>query len=133
MAEWGCVRPEIIEDHVNYIRRRAPGIRNRAFFVLDLVLLPACALLAFGARYEGMWTPDVERQLVAFLLTAFPLKLILLLGIGMYRRLWRYASVADLEMLMLAAAACGVVDLVSGGVLVTALQLVPARPSFGAV
>ncbi|HET7186749.1 MAG TPA: nucleoside-diphosphate sugar epimerase/dehydratase [Gemmatimonadaceae bacterium] len=95
--------------------------------------MPACAVLAFAARYEGLWTPDVEKQLVAFLMTAFPLKLIVLLAIGMYRRLWRYASVADLEVLMLAAALCAAVDLVCGSVLLTTLRLVSVRPSFAAL
>jgi FlaA1/EpsC-like NDP-sugar epimerase len=123
----------IFEDHVSFFRWRAPGIRNRAFFLSDIILLPASAVLAFAARYEGLWSGEIERLLVVFLLTAFPLKLILLLSIGMYRRLWRYASVADLEVLMLAAALCGVVDFVCGSFLLTALQLVPARPSFAAI
>ena len=117
---------------MNVFQRRAPGVRNRAFFVSDLLLLPLCATAAFSARYEGLWSPDVRQLLVAFIFAAIPLKLVLLLLSGMYRRLWRYASVADLEVLMLAAAGCGVVDLVAGSSLVT-LGFATTRPSAAAI
>jgi FlaA1/EpsC-like NDP-sugar epimerase len=102
-----------------------PRLRNRAYFVSDLVLLPACAALAFAARYEGRWTADVYDVLWPFLLTAIPLKIVALISLGLYRRLWRYASVSDAEMLF-AAATVGVAVL-------PALHLTPARVSYAVV
>ena len=45
----------------------------------------------------------------------------------MYRRLWRYASVTDLEMLIGGAAACAIVDIVLGTVGLTSRRP-PAWP-----
>jgi FlaA1/EpsC-like NDP-sugar epimerase len=104
-------------------------LRNRAFFASDLVLLPVSAFIAFAARYEGIWTADVPRMLEVFVLSAVPLKIIALLGLGLYRRLWRYASVSDLEMLIRGAAACAAVDLFLGLIGLRVVGLLPGRVS----
>jgi FlaA1/EpsC-like NDP-sugar epimerase len=112
---------------------RLPRLRNRAYFVSDLVLLPACATLAFAARYEGRWTADVYDLLRPFLITAIPLKIVALISLGLYRRLWRYASVSDAEMLFAAATICAAIDALLGVVLLPALHLTPSRVSYAVV
>ena len=69
----------------------------------------------------------------AFAITAIPLKLIVLLAFGMYRRLWRYASVTDMEVLITAAVVCGLVDVAVGSVLLSLLGVVPHRLSHAVV
>jgi FlaA1/EpsC-like NDP-sugar epimerase len=118
---------------VSFLSDRIPGVRNRAFFVSDAVLLPVCALVAFAARYEGPWPADVPSMLRTFVLTAVPLKLAVLVGVGVYRRLWRYASVTDLEMLVKAALACALVDVALGLGALPVLRLVPIRLSYAVV
>jgi FlaA1/EpsC-like NDP-sugar epimerase len=108
-------------------------IRNRAFFASDLLLLPACAALAFLSRYEGRWTPDVYAMLRVFVLASLPAKLLALYVFGLYRRLWRYASVSDLERLVVGAAACAAIDAAFGLFLLPALQLTPSRISYAVV
>jgi FlaA1/EpsC-like NDP-sugar epimerase len=115
------------------VARRLTTIRNRAFFASDVLLLPGCAVLAFAARYEGRWTADVHLMLQVFLLTSLPLKLVALYILGMYRRLWRYASVSDLERLVVAAVACAVIDLVLGGFLLVAMEFSPSRLSYAVI
>ena len=72
-----------------------PGLRNRAFFVSDLILLPACAVLAFAARFEGPWDASITSLLYGFVARVAAAQAdALLFVLGMYRRLWRYASVS---------------------------------------
>ena len=115
------------------LARRLTTIRNRAFFASDLLLLPTCMLIAFLSRYEGNWTPDVYVLLQVFVVTSLPLKLLTLYVLGMYRRLWRYASVSDLERLVVGAAACAMIDVVLGLFLLPLLRLTPSRQSYAVV
>jgi FlaA1/EpsC-like NDP-sugar epimerase len=109
-------------------------LRNRTFFASDVLLLPLAALVAFGARYDGFaWSPEVSHMLRAFLFTAVPIKLLLLVRLGLYRRLWRYASVTDLEMLIGVTAVCAVVDGVVGLVALQAIGVLPGRISYGVI
>jgi FlaA1/EpsC-like NDP-sugar epimerase len=108
-------------------------MRNRGFFISDLLLLPVAAAVSFAARYEGHWSPEVPTLFKAFALSAIPLKLVVLYALGMYRRLWRYASVSDLEVLISAAAACGVIDVALGSFILPQMGLVPYRLSHAVV
>jgi FlaA1/EpsC-like NDP-sugar epimerase len=79
-------------------------MRNRIFLALDLVLCAAMVLLAFAARFEGVsWPPAVQATVVAYLAVVVPVKILLFFSVGLYRRLWRYASIADLEVILIAA------------------------------
>jgi FlaA1/EpsC-like NDP-sugar epimerase len=118
---------------VSLLRHRFPRLRNRAFFASDLVLLPLGAAVAFAARFDGVWPPEVPRMMAAFVLTAVPLKILCLFWLGLYRRLWRYASVTDLELLVAGAAACAVVDVVLGTIGLRAVGLLPGRVSLAVV
>jgi FlaA1/EpsC-like NDP-sugar epimerase len=118
---------------VNYFPRRLPTLRNRAFFASDIVLLSLCAMVAFGARYDGRGDPDVEHMLRVFVLSAVPLKLLALLWLGLYRRLWRYASVADVEILLAGAGACALVDLFLGAFALSAVGLLAAPLSIAVI
>ena len=98
-----------------------------------MVLLPLCAAVAFAARFDGLDQPGVRHQLVVFVAAVVPLKLLLLLWVGLYRRLWRYASVADVEMVLVGAAACALVDLAVGTIGLRLVGLVPGRVSFAVI
>jgi FlaA1/EpsC-like NDP-sugar epimerase len=118
---------------VSSFTSRLPGLRNRAFFASDFLLLPTCSLLAFVARYDGLWGPPLTRVFWSFVAISLPLKIIVLLSFGLYRRLWRYASVSDLELLVGAAGACAVVDVVVGGVFVPAFGFMADRLSYAVI
>lgn len=113
--------------------KQIPRLRNRAFFLSDLFLLPACTYVAFAARFEGPWTPEIAATFWAFVGTAVPLNLLALIGLGLYRRLWRYASVSDLEMLLKAAVACAGIDAVLGLVVLPLLGYVEGRVSVAVI
>jgi FlaA1/EpsC-like NDP-sugar epimerase len=118
---------------VSSLLTRIPRLRNRAFFGSDLVLLPLCALAAFAARYEGRWGADVYLLQKVFVVTAVPLKLVALISLGLYRRLWRYASVSDVETLVAAAAVCAIIDAVLGIFALPTLGLTPGRVSYAVI
>ena len=112
---------------------RIPRLRNRAFFVSDLVLLPLCALVAFKARYEGVWDDAIIGIVQTFVFTSVPLKLMALISLGLYRRMWRYASVSDVEMLLASASVCALVDAFTGIFLLPTVGFIPQRLSYAVV
>jgi FlaA1/EpsC-like NDP-sugar epimerase len=92
------------------------GLRNRHLLALDLALVPVATLLAFTLRFEGTaWPGDYPRIAATYLLIALPIKISLLLGFGLYRRLWRFASVSELETILLATGISGALCLGLGG------------------
>jgi FlaA1/EpsC-like NDP-sugar epimerase len=90
-------------------------------------------VIAFKARYEGHWDAEVIGLTWAFVSTSVPLKIVTLITLGLYRRLWRYASVSDLEMLLVAASVCAIIDGALGVVLLPAFGLTPHRVSYAVV
>ena len=111
---------------MSYFPHRLPALRNRAFFASDVVLLSLCALVAFGARYDQLGDPVAERTFRVFVLSAVPLKILALLWLGLYRRLWRYASVADVEILLAGAGLCALVDVFLGAFVLSGVGLLSA-------
>jgi FlaA1/EpsC-like NDP-sugar epimerase len=98
---------------------RGSPSRNRYFFLLDALLLPLGTPIGYCIRFEGWsWLATDSAIALTFLLFVVPLKLWVLWSAGLYRRLWRYASIADLERILLGGAAS-----VLGGVLLGALVL----------
>ena len=86
-------------------------MRNRIFFALDIVLAVAVVLISFAARFEGIagWH-QWGRSVALFIVLAVPAKVVVFYSIGVYRRLWRYASTSDLEVLLLAFLAGAIIS-----------------------
>ncbi len=77
--------------------------RNRYLLVIDAALLSATAWALYAMRVESPTLGPVHaRTAAAFILAAVPLQLAVLLAFGLYRRLWRHASVAELERIFIA-------------------------------
>lgn len=85
------------------------------------------------ARYEGQLTSETANSLIVFALTALPIKLFALYVLGMYRRLWRYASVSDLERLIAGALVCALVDVTLGLGILPRLGLTSSRLSYAVI
>ena len=91
--------------------------RNRHFFLFDALLLPAGTLVGYLIRFEGWgWVERYGAIAAAYVLLSVPLKLAILWAAGLYRRLWRYASVADLERILLGGGVAVFGGLVLGAV-----------------
>lgn len=67
--------------------------RNRYFFFLDLFFLALTPLLALALRVKLPWDANFNSGLIYYVIFSIPVKIIVFRIFGLYRRLWRYASV----------------------------------------
>src|SRR6185436_10958091 len=106
------------------------SLRNRYLFVTDATLLALSPFLAYALRFEG-WSWGSERAIaITFAATAIPLSIGVCAAFGLYRRLWRYASIAELELIFAAAATADVVQMLLGLWILPATQLTAKRVPF---
>ena len=103
-------------------------IRNRHLFGSDLLLFGSSTVLAFTIRFEGFdWGAQQHHAAALYLILSVPIKLYLFWTVGMYRRLWRYAGIIDLERLISASAGSGLICFVLGALLLPGLGLTEIR------
>src|SRR5262245_19362931 len=89
--------------------------RNRYLLVIDATLLPALPFLLYGLRFETFHWSGADRQTaIAFAAVMVPLEIAILLGFGLYRRLWRFASVWELELIFAAGVVAAAVAWIVG-------------------
>ena len=119
---------------VNYLTRTPPRaapmhLRNRHLVVFDAISMVVAIGLAYSVRFEGLsWLADGQGAVCAWYLgIAVPTRFIGFWSLGLYRRLWAFASVADLERVLAAALLGGVVSAVVGLVLLSGLGLTAQR------
>ncbi len=77
--------------------------KNINFYVIliaDLILFALAHLLAYLMRFELRITPSNLWDMAAVLPWIIPFKVAVFLGFGLYRGMWRYASMADLWRLL---------------------------------
>jgi FlaA1/EpsC-like NDP-sugar epimerase len=90
-------------------------IRNRYLLLADGLLLGVAAWLAFMARFEGgEWPAGMAAVFGTFVVVAVPAKLFVLWRAGVYSRLWRYASVRDLDVLSIGLGAAALAGAIAG-------------------
>ena len=78
-------------------------MRNRHFFLLDIVLLSLMPILALALRVDSAsWVASYQPALIHFTILALAVKLPVFFMFGLYRRYWRYASVDELVSIILA-------------------------------
>ena len=107
-------------------------MRNRFFLAIDVCLAVAVVLLSFTARFEGLdWWPSMSSMAMWYVATAVPIKILLFQRVGLYRRLWRYASIADLEILVLACLMGTIVSFTVGIGVLPGIGLIPSRVPIG--
>ncbi len=112
----------------------ATQLRNRHLFFWDVATLTTTSLVAFLVRFEQFsWLGEHLSLVIPYVTVAVPLRLTLFYGAGMYRRLWRHASVGELNQILAAgtvgSAACAVLGLV----LLPALHVTPTRLPFSVI
>jgi FlaA1/EpsC-like NDP-sugar epimerase len=104
------------------------SLRNRHLLVADVALLAASPLLLYALRFEGFtWGQQNVRTAVTFLVCAIPLQIATYYLFGLYRRLWRYASLGELELIFVAGAAGGVLCTLLGLAILPWSGITPAR------
>ncbi len=103
-------------------------LRNRHLLVSDAVLVMLTAFAAYVLRFEGLgWGGRHWDAAVMYTAVAVPLWLGLLLAGGMYRRLWRHASVKELQLTLLYAGLAASLSAAFGALAVPALGVAPLR------
>ncbi len=104
------------------------SIPNRYLLLIDLVLLTASSLALYALRFETLHLPAAElRNVWMFIAFAVPARLAIYFAFGVYRTLWRYASVAELELVVLAGVAGSIVAFVLGAGVLPWAGLVSSR------
>jgi len=98
-----------------------PALRNRHFFLVDLIALPLAILLAFVLRLDAVGLQDYLPAILATIVVGVPIYLLIFRRMGLYSRYWRYASVDELLQIALAVGL--------GTLLVAILLLGVALPS----
>jgi len=68
-------------------------LRNRHFFILDILLLALMPAIALALRVDLPWDERFTPGLQYYILFTIPIKIITFYIFGIYKRLWRYASV----------------------------------------
>ncbi len=102
--------------------------RNRYLLLWDAALLAVIPLLAYALRFESFaWDAEHARTAWTFAAVMLPLEIGILVSFGLYRRLWRYASVWELELIFAAGVVAAASALVVGAVLLPSTGLTPVR------
>jgi FlaA1/EpsC-like NDP-sugar epimerase len=104
------------------------SVRNRYLLILDAILLTIAPLIAYALRFEGWsWTLQDRQTAVAFVLLSVPLSIVVFFAFGLYRTLWRYASIVEVELIFAAVATADILCVVMGGWALPGLGLTPLR------
>lgn len=79
------------------------GFRNRHFAIADTLIFLVSPLLALGLRLDGQIDLSFYQSGLLWITVLFlVIKLGILYSLGFYRRFWRYASVDELQQIVLA-------------------------------
>jgi FlaA1/EpsC-like NDP-sugar epimerase len=109
-------------------------VRNRHLLLLDVGALVFAPILAFVVRFEDIsWLGDNLRMVLPYILLSGPARLALFYYLGMYRRLWRHASIGELKQILVAGGAAAVVAAAVGFWFMRATHLIPGRVPFSVV
>jgi len=109
-------------------------MRNRHLLLLDAASLVAAPIIAFAVRFEDFsWLGDNLRMVLPYIFLAGPLRLAVFYNFGMYRRLWRQASIGELRQILFAGAAAAVFAAAIGLWFLPATQIMPTRVPFSVV
>ena len=102
-------RRRSLSDRLQRVRQPS----GRDFFLLDILAVALSIILTFDLRYEGF--DGLQRALAFGPIVALPLFLrpMVQVRLGLYERVWKYASVGDLVQILLAIAAGTVIAIVT--------------------
>ncbi len=109
-------------------------MRNRHLFLLDAISLVIAPLAAFAVRYEDVeWIGQNLKFVLPYILLAGPVRLLAFYYLGMYRRLWRHASIGELKQVLFAGAVAAVFAASIGFWLIPTTGIAPTRIPFSVV
>ena len=100
-------------------------LRNRYFFLADLLLLPVAAYLSYVLRLDDLHPREFTTGFIIFAALAALITPLVFQRAGLYARYWRYASIHELQLLIVAVMIS--VLLTTGGALLI-LSRLPGDP-----
>jgi Predicted nucleoside-diphosphate sugar epimerases len=110
------------------------SLRNRHLFLADILSVILATLIAFLVRFEHFqWLTENVKLVGTYLVLTVPLRLGVFYASGMYRRLWRHASVGELKPILMAGAVGGLVCAVVGLIFLPLTGLTATRVPFSVV
>jgi FlaA1/EpsC-like NDP-sugar epimerase len=104
-------------------------IRERYFILIDILLISLAYFLAFVIRFDLASYRSYYVQFGLFTLVLLVIRLPVFYAFGLYRRLWRYASIAELLAIVIAVSTGSGLALLA--VLILANRLLPLPPLVG--
>jgi FlaA1/EpsC-like NDP-sugar epimerase len=103
-------------------------MRNRHLFLLDAAALVVSPIVAFVVRFEDFsWLAQNLRMVLPYILLAGPIRLFVFYNLGMYRRLWRHASIGELKQILVAGGVGAVFAALIGFWIMPGLQISAGR------
>ncbi len=106
-------------------------MRNRHFLFLDIILLAALPFFSVALRFESFsWPPDYLRAVIIYASLVLPMRIGIAYGAGLYRCLWRHASIEELQRLLYAGLAAAVCSAIIGTIGLTGTGLSRVRLTY---
>jgi FlaA1/EpsC-like NDP-sugar epimerase len=109
-------------------------MRNRHFFLLDILGLLAVPFIVLALRFEGLAWPggyfDVALVYAGFTL---PFRLFFAWRAGLYRCIWQHASIVEAERILVAGALSAVTNFIIGTWLLQSMDLATRRMPYSAL
>lgn len=110
------------------VRRPQSELRSRYLIGLDAASLASTVLVAYLLRFNGVPTDSATiRGGLAFAALTIPLQLGAFVAFGLYRRIWSFASVAELERIATAGLAAACISVLVGVVILPGTGLIDSR------
>ncbi len=120
-THWGPDRPE----------RWDLDLPDKILLPLDFSLGVLAILLASAFRFEAFLPPSPYPGILGYYaLTTLPIRMGCFAFGGMYRRMWRFAGLVDLERVLIATFVAAMLNFVVGAWALPALGVVPVRVPF---
>ena len=109
-------------------------MRNRHLLLIDLLLLGPLPFWVLALRLESTnWPPALTQTVWTYAAIALVIRIIAMHSSGVYRCMWRHASVVELEKLQYAGAVSGALTFFIGWLLLPGFGLTPQRMPLSAL
>jgi FlaA1/EpsC-like NDP-sugar epimerase len=109
-------------------------MRNRHLLLLDAASVVLAPIIAFVVRFEEFgWLSQNARIVLPYILLAGPVRIFIFHTLGMYRRLWRHASIGELKQILVAGGVAALVAAAIGLWIMPATRISPTRVPFSVV
>src|SRR4051812_8900999 len=106
-------------------------MRNRHLLLLDAISVVVAPLIAFAVRFEDFgWLGNNLRMVLPYVVVAGPVRLLVFYSFGMYRRLWRHASIGELRQILVAGGVASLFAALVGLWIMPGVQISATRVPF---